>query len=169
MFRTLTNRTWSRDNLVLLGDAAHTTHYSIGAGTTLALEDAMALATALRERDTLPDALAHYERERRAALLPVQSAARLSAQWYENLPRYIHLPPEQMFALLGQRHSPLLPHLPPRLYYRIDRAAGRLETLRRVKRRLGPVIARTVQARRLAAGDGRARSGRPDAVPAHRG
>jgi 2-polyprenyl-6-methoxyphenol hydroxylase-like FAD-dependent oxidoreductase len=168
-FRTVTNRTWSRDNLVLLGDAAHTTHYSIGAGTTLALEDAMALSAALHERDTLPDALAHYERARRAALLPVQSAARLSAQWYENLPRYIHLPPEEMFALLGQRHSPLLPYLPPRLYYRIDRAAGRLETLRRIKRRLGPAIARTAQARRLATGEGPSRPRRPDAVPAHRG
>ncbi|MFJ3038398.1 FAD-dependent monooxygenase [Streptomyces tendae] len=168
-FRTLTNRTWSRDNLVLLGDAAHTTHYSVGAGTTLALEDAMALSAALNERATLQDALAHYERERRAALLPAQSAARLSAQWYENLPRYIHLPPQEMFALLGQRHSPLLPYLPPRLYYRIDRAAGRLETLRRVKRRLGPVIARTAQARRLATGGGPGRSRRPDAVPAHRG
>ncbi|MET7323225.1 FAD-dependent monooxygenase [Streptomyces sp. NPDC005549] len=168
-FRTVTNRTWSRDNLVLLGDAAHTTHYSVGAGTTLALEDAMTLSAALHERDTLPDALAHYERARRAALLPVQSAARLSAQWYENLPRYIRLPPEEMFALLGQRHSPLLPYLPPRLYYRIDRAAGRLETLRRIKRRLGPAIARTAQARRLATDGEPGRSRRPDAVPAHRG
>ncbi|MFG3320595.1 FAD-dependent monooxygenase [Streptomyces sp. NPDC048171] len=149
-FRTLTNRTWSRGNLVLLGDAAHTTHYSIGAGTTLALEDAMALAAALRGHDRLPDALTRYERERRAALLPVQSAARLSAQWYENLPRYLRLPPEQMFALLGQRHSPLLPHVPPGLYYRLDRAAGRLEALRRFKRWLGPRLARAAQARRLA-------------------
>lgn len=147
-FRTLTNRTWSRGNLVLLGDAAHTTHYSIGAGTTLALEDAMALAAALREHARLPDALARYERERRAALLPVQSAARHSAQWYENLPRYIRLPPQQMFALLGQRHSPLLPYVPPGLYYRLDRAAGRLEALRRFKRWLGPRLARAAQARR---------------------
>ncbi|MEU5755575.1 FAD-dependent monooxygenase [Streptomyces sp. NPDC047829] len=152
-FRTLTNRTWYRDNLVLLGDAAHSTHYSIGAGTTLALEDAMALSAALRERATLPQALAHYERERKEALLPVQSAARHSAQWYENLPRYIRLPPEHMFALLGQRHSPLLPYVPPRLYHRLDRATGRLEALRRLKRWLGPRIARTVQARRLAARD----------------
>lgn len=149
-FRTLTNRTWSRGNLVLLGDAAHTTHYSIGAGTTLALEDAMCLAGALGDHARLPDALAHYERERRAALLPVQSAARHSAQWYENLPRYIRLAPERMFALLGQRHSPLLPYVPPGLYYRLDRAAGRLETLRRFKRWLGPRLARTAQARRAA-------------------
>ncbi len=163
-FRTLTNRTWSRGNLVLLGDAAHTTHYSIGAGTTLALEDAMALSAALRERGALQDALAHYERERRAALLPSQSAARFSAQWYENLPRYIHLPPERMFALLGQRHSPLLPYVPPRLYYRLDRAAGQLEGLRRLKRWLGPRLARTLQARRPAAHGRRSAPGRPGAV-----
>ncbi|MFC4500933.1 MULTISPECIES: FAD-dependent monooxygenase [Streptomyces] len=148
-FRTLTNRTWHRDNLVLLGDAAHTTHYSIGAGTTLALEDAIALADALRESDGIPRALARYERERKAALLSLQSAARYSAQWYENLNRYIHLPPERMFALLGQRHSPLLPYVPPQLYYRLDRAAGQLEALRRFKRWLGPKLARGAHARAL--------------------
>ncbi|MFE2301982.1 FAD-dependent monooxygenase [Streptomyces sp. NPDC059445] len=146
-FRTLTNRTWHRGNLVLLGDAAHTTHYSIGAGTTLALEDAISLARALREHADLEAALTRYGRERRSELLSVQSAARHSAQWYENLPRYIGLPPAQMFALLGQRHSPLLPYVPPQLYYRIDRAAGRLEALRRFKRWLGPRVARGVQAR----------------------
>ncbi|WP_432138069.1 MULTISPECIES: FAD-dependent monooxygenase [unclassified Streptomyces] len=149
-FRTLTNRTWYRDNLVLVGDAAHTTHYSTGAGTTLALEDAMALAGALRAHRELPHALAEYERIRKAALLPVQSAARYSAQWYENLTRYIDLPPEHMFALLGQRHSPLLPHVPPQLYYRLDRAAGQFDSLRRLKRWLGPRVARTVHARTLA-------------------
>ncbi len=148
-FRTLTNRTWSRGNLVLLGDAAHTTHYSIGAGTTLALEDAIALAAALRTHAAVPDALARYERQRKADLLTVQSAARHSAQWYENLTRYIDLPPERMFALLGQRHSPLLPYVPPQLYYRLDRAAGQLEPLRRLKRWLGPRVARTVHARRM--------------------
>ncbi|WP_406858959.1 FAD-dependent monooxygenase [Streptomyces sp. HUAS MG47] len=147
-FRTLTNETWHRGNLVLLGDAAHTTHYSIGAGTTLALEDALALAEALRTTTELPAALARYERERRDALLSVQSAARHSAQWYENLARYIHLPPAQMFALLGQRHSPLLPYVPPQLYYRLDRAVERLDGLRRIKRWLGPRVARTLHARR---------------------
>ncbi|MGW6025461.1 FAD-dependent monooxygenase [Streptomyces sp. NPDC055099] len=146
-FRTLTNRTWHRGNVVLLGDAAHTTHYSIGAGTTLALEDAIALADALREGTDLTAALARYEQERRSALLSVQSAARYSAQWYENLPRYIGLEPAQMFALLGQRHSPLLPHVPPQLYYRIDRAAEQLEPLRRMKRWLGPRVARTLHGR----------------------
>ncbi|MCD7444558.1 FAD-dependent monooxygenase [Streptomyces lincolnensis] len=149
-FRTLTNRTWHRGNLVLLGDAAHTTHYSIGAGTTLALEDTMALADALHGHTSLPEALARYEQRRRRELLSIQSAARYSARWYENLPRYIDLPPEQMFALLGQRHSPLLPYVPPQVYYRVDKAAGQLEALRRLKRWLGPKVARTVHARALA-------------------
>ncbi|OON81968.1 FAD-binding monooxygenase [Streptomyces tsukubensis] len=146
-FRTLTNRTWSRGNLVLLGDAAHTTHYSIGAGTTLALEDAIALAGALRPGDGTAPALARYERERRSAILPMQSAARYSAQWFENLPRYMGLAPEEMFALLGQRHSPLLPYVPPQLYYRIDRTAEQSEALRRLKRWLGPRVAGTLHAR----------------------
>ncbi|MFF9060521.1 FAD-dependent monooxygenase [Streptomyces sp. NPDC014882] len=150
-FRTLTNRTWHRGNVVLLGDAAHTTHYSIGAGTTLALEDAFALADALRDGPGVPQALTRYERDRTAALLVPQSAARHSARWYENLDRYIDLPPERMFALLGQRHSPLLPYVPPQLYYRLDKAAGRLEALRRLKRRLGPRLARTAQSRTPAA------------------
>ncbi|MCC5480789.1 FAD-dependent monooxygenase [Streptomyces sp. JA03] len=141
-FRTVTNRTWHHGNLVLLGDAAHATHYSGGAGTAEALEDAMCLARALHEHTGLTDALAAYERRRTAELLPVQSAARHSAQWYENLPRYINLPPHRMFALLGRRHSPLLPYVPPQLYYGLDKAAGRLEALHRFKRWLGPRAAR---------------------------
>ncbi|MFJ9434078.1 FAD-dependent monooxygenase [Streptomyces sp. NPDC101490] len=147
-FRTLTNRVWHRDRLVLLGDAAHTTHYSIGAGTTLALEDALVLADSLRTSTDLETALTTYGKRRRAELVSAQSAARYSAQWYENLPRYMRLEPAKMFALLGQRHSPLLPHVPPQLYYRIDRAAEQLEPLRRLKRWLGPRVARAVHGRR---------------------
>ncbi|MEV7193981.1 FAD-dependent monooxygenase [Streptomyces sp. NPDC093510] len=149
-FPTVTNASWSYGNLALIGDAAHTTHYSIGAGTTLALRDAMSLARALRTATApseLPAALAAYERERKQALLSVQSAARHSAQWYENLPRYMGLEPHQMFALLGQRHSPLLPHVPPQLYFHVDRAVGRLQVLRWLKQRLGPRLARTLQSR----------------------
>lgn len=149
-FRTLTNRAWHHGNVVLLGDAAHTTHYSIGAGTTLALEDAICLAEALGAHPDREAALGVYERRRKSELLRLQSAARYSAQWYENIHRYIDLPPERMFALLGQRHSPVLPYVPPQLYYRLDQAAGRLETLRRLKRWLGPKLARTSQSRALA-------------------
>ncbi|MFJ5834705.1 FAD-dependent monooxygenase [Streptomyces sp. NPDC093089] len=146
-FRTLTTRTWHHGNLVLLGDAAHTTHYSIGAGTTLALEDALALAEALRGHTDLDAALTTYGKRRRAELVSAQSAARYSAQWYENLPRYMALEPAKMFALLGQRHSPLLPHIPPQLYYRLDRAADHLQPLRRLKRWLGPHLARAAHGR----------------------
>ncbi|WP_256106710.1 FAD-dependent monooxygenase [Streptomyces sp. ODS05-4] len=146
-FRTVTNRRWHHGNLVLMGDAAHTTHYSIGAGTTLALEDALTLADALEDDGPLETALERYGRQRRSALVPAQSAARHSARWYEELPRYTALPPQEMFALLGQRHSPLLPYLPPRLYHRLDRAAGRLGPLRGLKRRLGPLLARTLHPR----------------------
>ncbi|MEU8248273.1 FAD-dependent monooxygenase [Nonomuraea sp. NPDC048916] len=133
-FRTLTNRRWYHDNLVLLGDAAHTTHYSIGAGTALALEDAAVLVNALHTDTRLQPALARYERQRQSAIRPAQKGARNSAQWYENLPRYINLPPQQLITLLGRRHSPLLPHVPPRLYYRIVQVTARFESLRRFGR-----------------------------------
>ncbi|MEU1147952.1 FAD-dependent monooxygenase [Streptomyces sp. NPDC005863] len=155
IFPTVTNTAWSHGHLALIGDAAHTTHYSIGAGTSLALRDAMSLAGALGKiagPAELPAALAAYERERKQALLSVQSAARHSAQWYENLPRYMGLEPHQMFALLGQRHSPLLPYVPPQLYFHLDQAVGRLQALRWLKQRLGPRLARTLQSRRGADG-----------------
>lgn len=147
-FRTLTNGNWYHDNVVLLGDAAHTTHYSIGAGTKLALEDAIGLAGALGQHPELPAALAAYEQERKFAILSTQSAARYSAQWYENIPRYIHLKPAQLFSLLGQRHSPLLPHVPPQMYYRVNRAAEEFTALRNLRSWLGPRVARTLHARR---------------------
>jgi 2-polyprenyl-6-methoxyphenol hydroxylase-like FAD-dependent oxidoreductase len=158
-FRTMTNRAWHHGNVVLLGDAAHTTHYSIGAGTKLALEDAIGLAGALRRYqdrqhpDRHPDlasALAAYETERRFAILSTQSAARLSAQWYESIPRYVHLKPAQLFSLLGQRHSPLLPHVPPLVYYWINQAAEEFTALRKFRKWLGPRVVRTLQASRTA-------------------
>nr|WP_152992299.1 FAD-dependent monooxygenase [Nonomuraea pusilla] len=116
-FRTVDNRTWYRDNVVLIGDAAHTTHYSIGAGTGLALGDAATLVNALLEDPRLPSALAAYEKEAKAALRTARLAGRRSARWYENIRRYAGLPPEQMFKLHRARYSLLLPYVPPRLYY----------------------------------------------------
>jgi 2-polyprenyl-6-methoxyphenol hydroxylase-like FAD-dependent oxidoreductase len=147
-FRTLTNASWYHGNLVLLGDAAHTTHYSIGAGTKLALEDAIGLADALCRQPDPASALAAYERERKSAILSTQSAARYSAQWYESIPRYIHLEPAQLFALLGQRHSPLLPHVPPQMYYWVNQAAEEFAALKKVRRWLGPKVARTLHGAR---------------------
>ncbi|MFB9630322.1 FAD-binding monooxygenase, partial [Nonomuraea helvata] len=81
--------------------------------------------------DRLEAALARYDRRRRAEIRRIQRAAHYSAQWYENLPRYIDLPPVEMFALLEQRHSRVLPHVPPRLYYKIGHLVDRVASLRR--------------------------------------
>jgi anthraniloyl-CoA monooxygenase len=88
-FGYVTNRSWHHGNVVLLGDAAHTTHFSTGSGTTLAIQDAIALADKLQEHDELPAALEAYQVERRTALLPAQSAALNSTRWFENVHHHI--------------------------------------------------------------------------------
>lgn len=95
-FRTVTCRRWSHDNVVLLGDAAHTAHYSIGSGTKLAMEDAIALDAALAQAKTLPEALAEYERVRRPAVEHLQQIARRSELWWESFPQRMDLPVEQL-------------------------------------------------------------------------
>lgn len=92
-FRTVTNARWSQGNTVLLGDAAHTAHFSIGSGTKLAVEDALALAACLEEHAALPDALAAYEAERRPVVESTQRAARASLEWFEDLAQYADQPP----------------------------------------------------------------------------
>ncbi|MEU1101249.1 bifunctional salicylyl-CoA 5-hydroxylase/oxidoreductase [Streptomyces tibetensis] len=100
-FRTVVNDRWSHGNVVLLGDAAHTAHFSIGSGTKLAVEDALALAACLEEQGSLPEALAAYEAERRPVVASTQRAARASLEWFENLPLYLDQPPRQFaFNLL---------------------------------------------------------------------
>lgn len=101
-FPRVTCETWVMGNLVLMGDAAHTAHFSIGSGTKLALEDAIALAGRINAHPhDLPTALAAYEAERRVEVLKIQSAARNSTEWFENVARYTHLPPEQFaYSLL---------------------------------------------------------------------
>ncbi|MEU6574148.1 bifunctional salicylyl-CoA 5-hydroxylase/oxidoreductase [Streptomyces sp. NPDC046805] len=100
-FRTVVNERWSHGNVVLLGDAAHTAHFSIGSGTKLAVEDALALAACLEEQPSLPEALAAYEEERKPVVASTQRAARASLEWFENLERYLGQPPRQFaFNLL---------------------------------------------------------------------
>lgn len=94
-FTTVRNETWRRGNVVLLGDAAHTAHFSIGSGTKLAMEDALALAACLHEHDTLDEALESYETERRPVVLSTQRAAQASLEWFENISQYTHQEPEQ--------------------------------------------------------------------------
>ncbi len=101
-FPRVANETWVHGNIVLVGDAAHTAHFSIGSGTKLALEDAIALARAFDTRPAdVPAALATYEAERKINVLRIQSAARNSTEWFENVARYAHLEPEQFaYSLL---------------------------------------------------------------------
>jgi 2-polyprenyl-6-methoxyphenol hydroxylase-like FAD-dependent oxidoreductase len=139
-FRTVTNEKWHADNIVLTGDAAHTTHFTIGSGTRLALEDAISLATRLQTETSLATALERYETERRRALLRTQSDARFSARWFESVPRYIDLDPPRIFALLRDRRSPLLPRIPPRTYYRLYRATQRNVALRKLRRWAAPAV-----------------------------
>jgi anthraniloyl-CoA monooxygenase len=89
-FVTVRNRRWSTDNVVLLGDAAHTAHFSIGSGTKLAMEDAAALAWAFRGcGDDVAGAFSAYEAERRPVVESTQRAAQASLEWFEGLSRYV--------------------------------------------------------------------------------
>ncbi|MFD3543025.1 bifunctional salicylyl-CoA 5-hydroxylase/oxidoreductase [Streptomyces sp. NPDC058662] len=100
-FRTVVNARWSHGNVVLLGDAAHTAHFSIGSGTKLAVEDALALAEALAAEPGVPAALAAYEAARRPAVASTQRAAAASMRWFEELPGYVAQPARQFaFNLL---------------------------------------------------------------------
>jgi anthraniloyl-CoA monooxygenase len=137
-FKTVTNERWHADKTVLAGDAAHTTHFSIGSGTRLALEDAIALADALQQSATPQAAFVAYETRRRAALRSTQHDARRSAQWFEDVTRYTGLPAPAFFALLRARRDPVLPHVSPKLYYAIYAPIERNAMLRNVRHRIGP-------------------------------
>jgi len=92
---------WHHRNVVLIGDAAHTAHFSIGSGTKLAMEDAIALSRALTEESGIEAAVEQYQRERSTEALRLQSAARNRMEWFENVARYVHLDPLQFsYALL---------------------------------------------------------------------
>ena len=88
--------------VVLMGDAAHTAHFSIGSGTKLALEDSIELARSIAQHPgDLAAALEHYEELRSVEVLRIQNAARNSTEWFEHVDRYVNLPPEQFaYSLL---------------------------------------------------------------------
>ncbi|AKU96138.1 Anthraniloyl-CoA monooxygenase [Labilithrix luteola] len=109
-FVTVKNEKWHHENIVLLGDAVHTAHFSIGSGTKLAMEDSIALVHALKKnlsadvkpsRADIERALVAYEEERRPIVERTQKAAQDSLLWFENVKRYRDLPPTQFaFSLL---------------------------------------------------------------------
>jgi anthraniloyl-CoA monooxygenase len=101
-FRRISCEQWSAGNVVLIGDAAHTAHFSIGSGTKLALEDAIKLAEVLN-RPGLPldRALEEYQEERSLEVVKLQNSARNSTEWFETLDRYLGLEPWQFaYSLL---------------------------------------------------------------------
>jgi anthraniloyl-CoA monooxygenase len=92
---------WSHENVVLMGDAAATAHFSVGSGTKLALESAIALAGYLHVEPTMAAAFRRYEEDRRTQVLRLQSAARNSTEWFEDVERYFDLDPVQFnYSLL---------------------------------------------------------------------
>ncbi len=100
-FPTIRNDRWHHENVVLVGDAAHTAHFSVGSGTKLAMEDAIALADALAAHRDIPTALEAYAAARRPAVESLQRAAQASLQWFEDTERYMELEPLQFaFTLL---------------------------------------------------------------------
>lgn len=129
-FVRITNTSWHHGNIVLMGDAAHTTHFSIGSGTTLAMQDAIGLADSLETHDNLPAVLAHYEQQRRAGIMDLQNAAMLSTEWFENVPNYIDQPITQFAYSLWKRRG----HH-PRWRYQVH-LATQFSPLRRLRQTL---------------------------------
>lgn len=93
-FRTVRNATWHDGNVVLLGDAAHTAHFSVGSGTTMAMEDASALNQALQESAEIEGSLEAYEERRRPAVERIQEAAAPSLLWWERYRSHMRMEPE---------------------------------------------------------------------------
>jgi anthraniloyl-CoA monooxygenase len=94
-FPTITNKTWVKDNAVLVGDAKATAHFSIGSGTKLAMEDSIALYESLRGEDSVGKALARYDTARREEVEKTQHAANVSLAWFEHMRRYWGMEPQQ--------------------------------------------------------------------------
>ncbi len=125
-FPTVQNRRWSHRNVVLMGDAAHTAHFSIGSGTKLAMEDAIALRDALVAHADVAEALAAYEAERRPGVEAVQRAAAVSLRWFEETERYFgNMDPEAfVFGMLTRSlriHHANLKVRDPAFVARVDR------------------------------------------------
>jgi len=133
-FGTLRNERWHHEKVVLLGDAAHTAHFSVGSGTKLAMEDAVALVRALDRAHggNVPAALDAYEAERRPAVESLQRAAQVSLQWFEDTERYLDLVPIQ-FAFNLLTRSLRITHDNLKLRDQVRRGSGPL--VRRADRR----------------------------------
>jgi anthraniloyl-CoA monooxygenase len=100
-FPTITCERWHADNVVLMGDAAHTAHFSVGSGTKLAMEDAIALSDLVVGGEPVEEALETYEALRRPEVESLQRAAKASLEWFEGADRYREMEPDQfVFSML---------------------------------------------------------------------
>jgi 2-polyprenyl-6-methoxyphenol hydroxylase-like FAD-dependent oxidoreductase len=133
-FRTITNERWHQGNTVLAGDSAHTIHFSVGLGTTTALEDVITLSEKLQEHADLNQALQAYQEHRKRELLLHATEGRRSAAWFENVARYAHLRPDDFSMVLHSRRAPLLPVLPPRLFCQLSNIRRRWATVDAARR-----------------------------------
>jgi 2-polyprenyl-6-methoxyphenol hydroxylase-like FAD-dependent oxidoreductase len=130
-FTEVVNRTWQHGNVVLVGDAAHTTHFTLGSGTALAIMDAVMLAQCLHEHgDDVPAALRDFDQQGREALLPLQAEARTSMAWFEHLDRYLDQDPVAFAYSMAVRQGQQPPWL-----YQMHRAT-QVPVLRRTRREL---------------------------------
>jgi 2-polyprenyl-6-methoxyphenol hydroxylase-like FAD-dependent oxidoreductase len=140
-FRWVKNKNWYVDNIVLLGDAAHTTHFSIGLGTQLAIYDAISLADHLQAQHSIRTALAAYATERQRALVRPYNDARLSARWFENIHRYVSFDPSQFSSFLLGRRSAWIALIPPAIYCQLDAITKGFPAFRKLLR-LGSFLLR---------------------------
>jgi anthraniloyl-CoA monooxygenase len=102
-FLLVKNRNWFFENVVLLGDALHTAHFSIGSGTKLAMEDAIALAESFQQSTSVSEALTRFETTRRPVIQDYQAAAFESMVWFENAREYMHMSPIELAYTLMTR------------------------------------------------------------------
>jgi anthraniloyl-CoA monooxygenase len=102
-FLLVKNKNWFFENVVLIGDALHTAHFSIGSGTKLAMEDAIALAEAFQESTAVDEALMNFTSKRRPVIQDYQAAAFESMIWFENAGKYMHLSPVELAYVLMMR------------------------------------------------------------------
>jgi anthraniloyl-CoA monooxygenase len=108
-FLLVKNEHWTFDNVVILGDACHTAHFSIGSGTKLALEDSIALFECFKQTTDVPTALANYERNRKPKADEYQEAAEHSLLMFENLKDIIHLSPMELAMKMMTRSKRVTP------------------------------------------------------------
>jgi anthraniloyl-CoA monooxygenase len=132
-FTWITNRAWYHGNLVLAGDAAHTTHFSIGNGTKLAIDDAIELDRQLGGQSDLDAALKAYQQERIAAVGARQRIARASAAWFEHVERLTEQGPTRFAYSLRTRADPSRP-APRGIPWLLHLATTQLRLGRRARR-----------------------------------